>query len=134
MVFQERVWGLLIPGMMKLLITGLLVGTAAGLVGALCGVGGGIIMVPAFVMALGMTQKTAVATSLAVIVITALSGTINNALNSDLINWKVVAATALGAAVASWFGADLMKTLSNQQLKNGFAVVLILVGVKMLWS
>lgn len=118
--------------MTKLLITALLVGIIAGLVGALCGVGGGIIMVPAFVMALGMGQKTAVATSLAVVVVSGLSGTVNNAVNSDLIQWKVVAVTALGAAVASWFGADLMRSLSNPQLQKGFAVLMIAVGVRML--
>jgi uncharacterized membrane protein YfcA len=131
-VFQECSWGRSISGMTKLLITGLLVGAAAGLVGALCGVGGGIIMVPAFVIALGMTQKTAVATSLAVVVVSGLSGTINNAVNSDLINWKVVAVTAVGAAVAAWFGADLMRSLSSPQLQKGFAILLIVVGVRML--
>lgn len=120
------------PGMTKLLVTGLIVGLAAGLVGALCGVGGGIIMVPAFVLILGMGQKTAVATSLAVVVVSGLSGTINNFSKSDLIDWRVVGVTALGAAVASWFGADLMRSLSNQQLTKIFGVLLVLVGVRML--
>ena len=111
--------------MVKLLIIGLLVGIVAGLVGALCGVGGGIIMVPAFVMALGMGQKMAVATSLAVVVVSGLSGTVNNAVNSDLIQWKVVAVAALGAAMASWYGTDLMRSLSNLQLQKGFALSLI---------
>lgn len=119
-------------GMTKLLVTGLLVGLAAGLVGALCGVGGGIIMVPAFVFALGMTQKTAVATSLAVVVVSGLSGTLNNVTKSDLIDWRVVLVTAVGAAVASWFGADLMRSLSNAMLQRIFALLLILVGVRML--
>ena len=118
--------------MTKFLITGLVVGAAAGLVGALCGVGGGIIMVPAFVFALGMTQKTAVATSLAVVVVSGLSGTMNNVIKSDLIDWRVVLVTVAGAAVASWFGADLMRSLSNAALQRGFAILLILVGVRML--
>lgn len=114
------------------MITGLLVGALAGLVGALCGVGGGIIMVPAFVLAFGMSQKVAVATSLAVVVVAGLSGTINNAVKSELIDWRVVAVTAAGAAVASWLGADWMRSLSNVHLQKGFAILLILVGVRML--
>jgi uncharacterized membrane protein YfcA len=39
---------------MKTLAAAVLIGLAAGLLGALCGVGGGIIMVPAFVAALGL--------------------------------------------------------------------------------
>lgn len=118
--------------MTKLLITGLLIGAAAGLVGALCGVGGGIIMVPAFVLILGMGQKTAVATSLAVVVVAGLSGTINNITKSDLIDWRVVLITAVGAAGASWYGADLMRSLGNAQITRIFGILLVVVGIRML--
>lgn len=118
---------------MRILLIGLGIGVAAGLVGALCGVGGGILMVPAFVLALGMAQKSAVATSLAIVVVTASVGTANHWINkTELIDWKLVAFTAVGAAVAAWFGTDLMRTLSNQQLTKFFGVLLILVGVRML--
>ena len=118
---------------MKLLIIGLLVGAAAGLAGALCGVGGGIIMVPAFVLILGLGQKTAVATSLAVVVVSGLSGTMNHITSkSGLIDWKIVGVTALGAALAAWFGTVLMKQLSGPQLTKIFGVLLVVVGVRML--
>ncbi len=117
----------------KLLLTCLLVGVVAGLAGALCGVGGGIIMVPAFVLMLGMTQKTAVATSLAVVVVSGLSATANNVTSkSNLIDWKIVGITALGAVVAAWYGSDLMRSLSNQQLTKIFGVLMIVVGARML--
>ena len=117
----------------KLLLTCLLVGVVAGLAGALCGVGGGIIMVPAFVLMLGMTQKTAVATSLAVVVVYGLSATANNITSkSNLIDWKIVGITALGAVVAAWYGSDLMRSLSNQQLTKIFGVLMIVVGARML--
>ena len=117
---------------MKLLIIGLLVGLLTGLVSALCGVGGGIIMVPAFVLLLNMGQKAAVATSL-VVVVSALSGTMNHVTSkSGLINWQVVGVTALGAAVAAWYGTDLMKSLSAPVLTKIFGVVLVVVGLKML--
>ena len=119
---------------MRIVLIGLLVGMAAGLVGALCGVGGGILMVPAFVLVLGMGQKHAVATSLAIVVVTALAGPANHVLRdkSELIDWKLVAFTAVGAAVAAWYGTELMRNLSNQQLSRIFGVLLILVGVRML--
>ena len=118
---------------MKIVITGLIVGLAAGLAGALCGVGGGILMVPAFVLALGMGQKHAVATSLAVVVVTALAGTANHVLRkSDLIDWRLVACTAVCAAVAAWYGTELMRNMSNQQLTRIFGILLILVGARML--
>ncbi|BDS07499.1 UPF0721 transmembrane protein [Oceaniferula spumae] len=117
---------------MKTLIIAAAVGITAGLLGALCGVGGGIVMVPAFVTALGFEQKKAVATSLAVIVIIAAVSTLNNSRQTGLIDWRVVGITAACAALAAWFGTDLMHKLSNQHLTKMFGVVLLVFGAKML--
>ena len=119
---------------MKLLVLALLTGALAGLIGALCGVGGGIIMVPIFVKLLGLTQKQAIATSLAVIIPTAIAATLKNATDTSFIQWKVVGLTAIAAIVAAWFGSAAMKELSNPVLTRVFAVLLILVGIQMLAS
>ena len=120
---------------MKILITATLIGVVAGLAGALLGVGGGLIMVPAFTLILGMEQKAAVATSLAIIVVTAAVGTSNHVLNkTELIDWKLVALTAAGAALAAWFGSDLMRKMSSPQLTQIFGVLMIVIGIKMLWK
>ncbi len=110
------------------------IGLLGGFIGALCGVGGGIIMVPTFVLGLGMDQKKAVATSMAVIVVTGLVATLNHARTPSSIDWRVVAFVAAGSAVASWWGTDLMKQMSNPLLTRVFAIVLILVGIRMLWK
>ena len=89
-------------------------------------------MVPAFVTVLGFGQKQAVATSLAIIVVTALSSTINNARVDKLIDWRIVAAVGLASAVTAWFGSDLMRSLSNQHLTRIFGVVLVVFGARML--
>jgi len=121
---------------MKTLIIAAFTGVIAGLLGALCGVGGGIVMVPAFVTVLGFEQKKAVATSLAVIVIIALVATLNTSLRKEpgLIDWRVVALAAVAAALAAWFGTDLMHKLSNQYLTRIFGIVLLVFGIKMLLS
>lgn len=119
---------------MKTLAIAAITGVIAGLLGALCGIGGGIVMVPAFVTALGFDQKKAVATSLAVIVIVSLVATLNTSLRKEeaLIDWRVVALAAAAAALAAWFGTDLMHKLSNQHLTRLFGVVLLVFGIKML--
>ena len=119
---------------MKLILLAVITGLAAGLLGALCGVGGGIVMVPAFVGLLGLEHKQAVATSMAVIIVTAIAATINNARTSQLIDWKIVAAVGLASAVSAWFGSDLMRSLSNQNLTRIFGCVLVVFGVRMLWK
>ena len=118
---------------MKLLFTSLAIGLRAGLLGALCGVGGGIIMVPAFVKFLGFDQKQAVATSLAVIIVTALAATTNNARHPGLVDWKVALIVGVASAAAAWFGTDLMRSISNQTLTRLFGGLLVLVGTRMLW-
>lgn len=119
---------------MKFITYAILTGLAAGLLGALCGVGGGIVMVPAFVGLLGLEHKQAVATSMAVIIVTALAATLNNARANNLIDWKVVATVGLASMVAAWFGSELMRGLSNQTLTRIFGCLLVAFGVRMLWK
>ena len=88
-------------------------------------------MVPAFTQILGISHKHAVATSLAIIIITAVAATANNA-RSHLIDWRIVAAAALGAAAASWWGTDLMQSLQSATLTRIFGLTLLAFGLKML--
>ena len=117
---------------MKIILLSVAIGLVAGLLGALCGVGGGIVLVPAFVTFLGFEQQRAVATSLGIIVITALSATMNNVRQGGLIDWKIVAVVGIASAIAAWFGTDLMRSLSNQTLTRTFGVVLVIFGARML--
>lgn len=117
---------------MKIVIAGLLLGAVAGLIGALCGVGGGIFMVPMFVTLLGLTQKQAVATSLAVIIFTSIAATISNARSAQpLIQWPLFFAASAGGIVASWFMAERMKAMADDTLTRIFAIVLVSAGVWM---
>jgi uncharacterized membrane protein YfcA len=109
----------------------LVIGGVSGALAAIAGVGGGIVMVPAFVYFLGMGQKNAAATSLAVIIFTSIAASIKNSGN-QLVDWRVVLYTALSSAVIAWFAADLLKQLSNEVLTRAFAVLVICIGFYML--
>ena len=113
-------------------LVAIVVGVCAGLLGALCGVGGGVVMVPAFVSLLGLSQKHAVATSLAVILPMAIVSTTKYA-QAQLIDWRIAGAAAVGAMVAAYFGTDLMKSMSNAQLTRIFGLLLVVFGIKMLF-
>ncbi|NNE90663.1 MAG: sulfite exporter TauE/SafE family protein [Verrucomicrobiales bacterium] len=118
---------------MKIIILGVLIGVLGGMVAALCGVGGGIVMVPAFVFLLGMEQKHAVATSMAVIAPTAFMAILRFT-GANYVQWKIFWPTAIGAVIAAYFTVDLMKRLSNVHLTRIFAVILIVIGVSMLFK
>ncbi len=89
-------------------------------------------MVPAFVSLLALPQKTAVATSLAIIIPTALMATTQNA-KHGLVDWRVALITALSASLFAWFGADWMRAMSNMMLTRIFGLVLVVFGLRMLW-
>ena len=117
---------------MQLIILAVLIGVAGGMLGALFGVGGGIIMVPALFAFTDLTFKESVATSLAIVIVTSLFGTLSNASASSLINWKLAAIAGLGAALAAYFGSGLMRQMNNETLTRLFALVMIVVGIKLL--
>ena len=115
----------------SLVLTCLGIGVLSGIIAALCGVGGGVVMVPAFVFFLKLEQKTAVATSLAIIIPTALMATTQNA-RSGFVDWKVAVITAISASIFAYFGAGWLKTMSNDTLARVFGVILVVFGLRML--
>jgi uncharacterized membrane protein YfcA len=116
---------------MKIALIAFTIGLASGAIAALCGVGGGLLMVPAFVTLLNMPQKVAVATSLAIIVPTALSSSIMNWRNG-IIDKQVLLWTALGAVLTAVFFTSKLKSMSDTTLTKLFAVFAIAMGLK-LW-
>ena len=115
---------------MKIILIAAIVGCVSGIVAALCGVGGGVVMVPAFVFLLKMGQKTAVATSLAAIVLTAIATTLKNHANG-FIEWRVAIVAGAAGGLVGWFAADLLKKLSDEVLVRIFATTIIVFGVQM---
>jgi uncharacterized membrane protein YfcA len=112
-------------------LLGLGIGALTGVLAALCGVGGGLIMVPAFVFLMAMDQKSAVATSLAVIIAVSLVATFKYSAAS-LVKWQVVVPVMLGAVVTTWLATDWLKHLSNDTLSRIFAILMIVIGIRML--
>ena len=89
-------------------------------------------MVPAFKSFLGLSMKQAIATSLAVMVVTASVSSFRYA-GAGLIDWKIAGVAAIAALVAAYFGSELMKSLSAPQLRILFGVFLITIGIYMLF-
>lgn len=118
---------------MQLFIIAFLIGVSGGMLGALFGVGGGIIMVPALLKFTDLGMKQAVATSLTIIIITAVFATASNA-SARLIDWRLVSAAGIGAALAAFFGSGLMRQMNNEVLTRLFAIFMLCMGTKILWD
>ena len=107
------------------------IGAMSGVVAALCGVGGGVVMVPCFVFLLKFGQKDAVATSLMAMIGTAIVASSQNFKNG-FGNWQVAAVTTLGAKVTAYLASDWLKRLSSERLTQIFGVILLIMGLRML--
>ena len=105
-----------------------LIGLVAGFFSALFGVGGGIIIVPLLVVAASFVERTAMATSLAAIGLTALAGTVAYAFHGQLAlaEAALVGVPAMAGAVA---GSGLQQRLANRTLSLAFAALLLVIAV-----
>jgi uncharacterized membrane protein YfcA len=116
----------------------LLIGAVAGVLGSMLGVGGGILMVPAMLMFCGVKQtQVAAALSLAVMIPMATSSTIQNlvrpGLRPEMVSrWLPIVLMATAAIAGTFLGGELAnKHLSGATLKKIFAVIMVVVAVKM---
>ena len=108
------------------------VGAGAGLLSGLFGVGGGLLMVPALVLLLGIAQHRAHATSLAAIVPIALVGAIVFG-RADSVNVVAAAVLAGGSLLGVQAGARAMGGLSGERLTLVFGGFVIVVALAMLF-
>lgn len=120
----------------SLLLAGALAGTAAGLLG----IGGGVIIVPVLSMvfvAQGVSTevliKVAVGTSLATIVVTAVSSIVSHH-RRGAVRWPLVKVMAPGVAIGSLIGAIIADLTPGYWLTVGFIGFLIAVSLQTIWG
>ena len=106
------------------------VGVLAGVLAGLFGVGGGVILVPALVLLLAVPQKTAHATSLAAIILTAAAAVVPFAVVGE-VSWGAAVVMAAAAIVGTAFGARALHRLPAAVLRRAFAVLLLLVALRL---
>jgi hypothetical protein len=107
------------------------IGFVAGTLSGLLGVGGGIVIVPALVYLIHLSQRQAHGTSLVAILFTAIAGALYYSSSGEA-NWVIAMEMAFGGVIGAMIGARLCSILSNRRLRQFFGVLLILVGVRML--
>ncbi|RME35622.1 MAG: sulfite exporter TauE/SafE family protein [Deltaproteobacteria bacterium] len=120
------------------------VGCAGGLFSSFFGVGGGVIAVPLMVIALQLPVHLAVGNSSALIVVSALAGTISYAVHGlgdpmlpsfslGYVNLLVAGLIAPLSMLMARIGVRVAVHLPHDKLVKAFAILLILVAVKIGW-
>jgi uncharacterized protein len=106
----------------------LLLGLAVGLLSAIMGIGGGIIMVPALMILFGLSQTEAQGTSLATIPFGAIvAAMIYN--QSASLRLRVIVAIAIGFIVGAYLGAKLVPQFPEASLRLAFGGLLLYLGI-----
>lgn len=102
-------------------------GTVVGFMTGLFGVGGGFVIVPALVLALGFTMPEAVGTSLLVIAINSVVA-LSTRLGAGGVEWGVVLPFAVSSLTGVFVGGRLASTRSPAGLQRAFVVLLAAVA------
>jgi uncharacterized protein len=113
-----------------LIVIGIITGVMAGMLG----IGGAIIMIPALVFLLGISQQTAQGTSLAVMLPPVGIIAAYNYYKEGQVNIRFAIILAIFFLVGSYFGSKLALNLPQAVLKKIFGILLLLVAAKMLLS
>lgn len=108
----------------------LALGAAAGFIGGLFGVGGGLVMVPAMVLVMGVAQHRAHATSVTAIVAAALAAVVPHALDGS-VDIAAAASILLGSLTGAYLGARLVGVVSDVWLARLFVVLVLAAAVRM---
>jgi uncharacterized protein len=112
----------------------IIIGLMAGVFGGMFGVGGAIVMIPAMVYFLGVDQHTAQGTSLAVMLPPIGLFAAYNYYKDGQVNIWYAVIIAITFMIGGYFGSKIALNLPEQLMKKIFAVFLILVAFKLIFS
>jgi uncharacterized protein len=118
---------------MQTIIILIIIGMAAGILGGMVGVGGGIIIVPALIFFLGFSQKMAQGTSLGILLLPVGILGVLQFYKQGYVDTRAVLIISAGFLIGSFYGSKIALSLPQETVKKVFAMLLIVVAIKMLF-
>lgn len=111
----------------------LCIGVVAGIFSGFIGIGGGLVVVPCLVYFVGFSQHTAQGTSLAMMLPPIGIMAVYNYYQKGMVDLKVAAILCVSFIAGSYFGSKFAITLSPEQIKKAFGIIIIALGLKMIF-
>ncbi|NEW80208.1 MAG: TSUP family transporter [Gelidibacter sp.] len=115
----------------------IIIGLSAGILSGLVGVGGGIIMVPLFVLFLGLTQHNAQGLSLAVMLppVTFLAVyNYHTAGTGGNIDWRIAVTVSILFIIGGFIGSKIALQIDQRLLKKIFGVFMLIVAIRLIFT
>jgi uncharacterized membrane protein YfcA len=110
----------------------IIIGLTAGIVSGLMGVGGAIIMVPALVFFLGLTQHQAQGTSLSVLIFPVGFLAFWNYYKQGYVNFKIAIIIMIAFFIGGYLGSAFAVKMNERLLKIIFGILIIILGIRMI--
>jgi uncharacterized protein len=111
----------------------LIIGAITGVMAGMLGIGGGLVVIPALVMVMGMSQQSAQGTSLAMMLPPIGIIAAYNYYRAGHVDIKIAMLLAVAFIIGSYFGSKIAVKLPQDVLKKIFGIFLVLVAAKMLF-
>ncbi|MBO8158899.1 sulfite exporter TauE/SafE family protein [Thermosyntropha sp.] len=114
----------------------LLMGMTAGILGAILGIGGGVVMLPASEILLGLSSPVAVGTTLFAVIFTSVSGAFGHYRKGN-VEVKSGLLVALGGITGVCAGSYIFKqylTTNVELLKVLLGIIFLIMAAKMAWE
>ncbi|PYI50652.1 sulfite exporter TauE/SafE family protein [Paenibacillus flagellatus] len=123
---EEHRYGYNIP-------SALAVGFAVGFISGLFGIGGGSLFVPVMVLLFRYPPHVATATSMFVIFLSSILGSITHGYHGEIDVYSAIA-LAPGAWLGGWLGARIVRRMSGGALLWVLRLTLIALAIRMIWG
>jgi len=119
---------------MTIIVALLIVGFLAGALSGMVGIGGGIILVPAFVYFLNMSQQQAQGTTLAMFLMPIGILGVYNYYQKGYVDVKIALLVAITFVLGSYFGSKIAISVDQAAIRKIFGVTILLVALKMIFD
>jgi len=106
---------------------------AIGILAGMLGITGGIIKLPIMVLLCGVPMDIAVATSTVMVALTAGSGVIGHAMQSN-VDWHTGLTLALAAIIGGLIGSRISLKTDKTKLKRVFGFIILLIALQIIYK
>lgn len=115
------------------IVIALLISLVVGIISGLFGIGGGSLLVPAMLIFFHFPTRMAAATSMMVIFMSSIMGSITHFTLGN-IDWVYAAAIAPGAWIGGTLGAWLSRRMGGKGVELVLRIMLFVIATKMIWE
>ncbi len=106
------------------------IGFVVGFIGAIMGIGGGFLLVPALIYIMRVPTSVVVGTSMILTLVTMGSATVMHAATNHLVDVVLALILMVGGVIGAQFGARAGQKIRGEQLRLLLGILVLLVGLR----